>query len=324
MALHQASGRFLPGLALASTTMVLWGMLPLVLEGALASLDALTITWFRFSFASLALVAWLGRRRELPRLRVLSSQALVLLGVATLFLAANYLTYLLGLERTNAPSAQVLIQAAPLLLALGGIFVFREQFARVQWIGLGVLAVGMGAFFADQLSSLVEGLDRYLSGALFIGVASVTWAVYGLAQKQLLLWLPSQAIMLCIYVGSAVLFAPGASPSVLLELGGWGWLWLLLASLNTLVAYGTFAAALEHWEASRVSAILALTPLGTLAFTLAVAALWPGLVDARGASPGAFLAAAVVVAGSLMVALGQPARIPDALRPGSAAPAAHQ
>ncbi|GAG38950.1 unnamed protein product, partial [marine sediment metagenome] len=243
-----------------------------------ASLDVLTLTWFRFVFAAVALALWLGRRRELPRLGALSSRRLLLLGVATVFLAANYLSYLLGLERTNAPSAQVLIQAAPLLLALGGIFVFRERFARLQWIGLGVLSIGMAGFFADQLRSLVEGLDRYLSGALLIGVASVTWAVYGLAQKQLLLWLPSQAIMLCIYTGSALLFAPGAAPSALLDLGLAGWLWLLLASVNTLVAYGSFAAALEHWEASRVSAILALTPLATLTFSLIVAALWPSLV----------------------------------------------
>ncbi len=289
--------------------MLLWGVLPLVLQGVLTALDPVTITWFRFSFAALVLFAWLRSRTALPGLRGLGRRRLGLLAVATLFLAANYLAYLVGLDRTDAPTAQVLIQAAPLLLALGGIAVFREPFSHVQWLGLAVLVAGMGGFFAGQLRTLAEGLDRYLAGVGWIGVASLTWAVYGLAQKQLLLWLPSQGIMLCIYAGSALLFSFGATPAALAGLDGAGWALLLLASLNTLLAYGTFAAALEHWEASRVSAVLALTPLATLGFTAAAASLWPAQVDARSVSAGALVAAAVVVAGSLLVALGQ--RRPD-------------
>lgn len=285
--------------------MVLWGVLPLILQGVLAELDAVTITWFRFTFSTLALVPWLAARGQLPRLRALGARERLLLATATVFLAANYIAYLLGLDRTNAPSAQVLIQAAPLLLALGGIFVFREHFTRLQWIGLAVLVSGMGGFFASQLRALADDLDRYLSGVALIGVASITWAIYGLAQKQLLLSLPSQAIMLCIYAGSALIFAVGAAPSSLAQLDASGWLLLLFASANTLIAYGTFAAALEHWEASRVSAVLALTPLATLGFTIVAAVFWPGQVDARSVSPSALGGATAVVAGSLLVALGR-------------------
>ena len=56
MVRHQASGRFGLGLALASSTMLLWGVLPLVLQGVLTALDPVTITWFRFSFAALVLL----------------------------------------------------------------------------------------------------------------------------------------------------------------------------------------------------------------------------------------------------------------------------
>ncbi len=305
MTRHQPTGEFGPGLALASTTMLLWGALPLILEGVLRALDPVTITWFRFTFASVVLGLVLGWRGALPSLRSLGRRRFALLIVATLFLAANYLAYLLGLERTDAPTAQVLIQAAPLLLAVGGIFVFHERFERLQWIGLAVLVLGMGGFFAGQLRTLVEGIDRYIAGVGWIGVAAVTWAVYGLAQKQLLLWLSSQGIMLCIYVGSALVFAFGARPTALAGLEGLEWTLLVFASANTLLAYGTFAAALEHWEASRVSAVIALTPLATLLFAAAGSALWPGHVDARAVGPGAFVGAAVVVAGSLLVALGQ-------------------
>ena len=301
---HQASGRAALGFGLACTTMLLWGLLPLALRVVLDSLDAWTITGFRFAASAVALLAFLAARGQLPRLGTLGARRLILLGVAMLFLAGNYIGYLLGLERTNAATAQVLIQGAPLLLALGGIVVFRERFERLQWLGFAVLVVGMLGFFRGQLASVVADVARFLDGAGWLAVAAVLWAVYGLAQKQLLLWLDSQGIMVCIYVGCALLFAPTADLGALFALDGLAWAMLLFTAANTLVAYGTFAAALEHWEASRVSGLLALTPLATLAFTHAAARLWPEAVDARAAGLQAFLWAGVVVVGSIGVALG--------------------
>ncbi len=109
-----------------------------------------------------------------------------LLLAATLGLAANYIGFLLGLDHTSPANAQVLIQLGPLLLALGGLVVFRERFAPAQWLGFTVLVVGLGAFFASQLAAIGRESDRYLVGVAWIGFAALTWAIYGLAQKQLL------------------------------------------------------------------------------------------------------------------------------------------
>ncbi len=79
---------------------------------------------------------------------------------------------------------------------------------------------------------------------------------------------------------------------------------LVFCALNTLVAYGAFSEALEHWEATRVSALLSLTPLATLAMALAGSQLWPGRVAGELVSPLALLGAFVVVAGSASIALG--------------------
>jgi drug/metabolite transporter (DMT)-like permease len=48
------------------------------------------------------------------------------------------------------------------------------------------------------------------------------------------------------------------------DLSQWQWLLLAFCGVNTLIAYGCFAEALAHLEASRVSAIIALTPLLTV------------------------------------------------------------
>lgn len=71
-----------------------------------------------------------------------------------------------------------------------------------------------------------------------------------------------------------------------------------------MVGYGAFSNALHHWEASRVSAVLSLTPLATLAFTLLGERFFPDVVRAEPVSAGTVVGAAIVVAGSLLVALG--------------------
>lgn len=303
MALHQPTGRSRLGFALAATTMLLWGSLPLALKLVLESLDVVTITWFRFGVASLVLAGWLGSRGRLPALGGLGRRGFGLLAIAVLGLAANFLAFLVGLDLTTPANAQVLIQLAPMLLGLGGIVVFGERYERLQWIGLGVLVAGLLTFFASQLRALTAGADRYLLGSGIMVIAAVTWAAYGLAQKQLLRTLPSQPLMLLIYFGCFLCFSLGAAPSALLGLGAAELAVLLYCAANTLVAYGAFAAALNHWQASRVSAVLALTPLSTLAFSVLAEAFWPDVFHAERISWTSLAGAAAVVGGSLLVTL---------------------
>ncbi len=305
--LHRASGRTRLGFALAATTMLLWGTLPIALEVVLASLDAATIVWIRMTFAGLVIGAGLAWRGRLAALGRLGARSWGLLGIATLFLALNYFAYLIGLDLTNAASAQVLLQLAPLLLALGGIVVFRERFNGLQWCGFATLVGGLVVFFLDQVQALAADVvagDRYLGGAGVLGIAAVTWAIYGLAQKQLLRRLSSQQIMVVIYAGCALGFLPFARPGDALGLGPAELAALAYCSLNTVIAYGAFSEALAHWEASRVSSVLALTPLATLGFVALGSRLVPALVEPEPISWTSLLGALVVVGGSLLVSLG--------------------
>jgi drug/metabolite transporter (DMT)-like permease len=304
MELHRPSGRASLGFAFAFCTMAAWGVLPLALDLVLQSLDAATLTWFRFLVSALLLGLFLAQRRALPDLRGLGRSGWILLGAASFGLAANYIAYLLGLDRTTPANAQVLIQTAPLLLSLGGILLFRERFSPGQWLGFTVLVTGLGLFFASQLRALAGEAQRYLSGVAMLGLAAVTWAGYGLAQKQLLRRLRAQGIMLCVYVGCLLCFWPFAQPAALARLGALPLALLVFCAVNTLVAYGAFASALEHWEASRVSAVIALTPLATLGFSSLAAQLWPTHFAAEALAAPSLAGAALVVGGSLLVALG--------------------
>jgi drug/metabolite transporter (DMT)-like permease len=285
--------------------MVLWALLPLALKITLDVMDAYTITWYRFSFSALVLAGVLASQRRLPALGRLRALSWGLLLIATIFLAANYIFYLFGLHYTTPANAQVLIQLAPLLLAVGGIAIFKERFTGVQWLGFGVLLGGLCVFFRDQLLSLASDIDDYFFGSTLMVLAAITWAIYGLAQKQLLRWLPAQSIMVCIYAGCAALFGGASSPRQILAMDTVQLAMLIFCALNTLVAYGTFSEALVHWEASRVGAVLALTPLVTIGTAAAIEARWPRLIETAPLSRVGLLGAGLVFAGSLLTALGQ-------------------
>jgi drug/metabolite transporter (DMT)-like permease len=302
--LHQPSGRTALGLALAATTVSLWSVLPVGLKLALGGLDAMTLTWIRFTAASLVLGSVLRSRSAMPAFAGFTRRHWVLLAVAALGLAGNYGFYALGLHHTNAGTAQVVIQIAPMLFTLGGIFVFRERFAAVQWGGFAVLLAGLGLFSSEQLRHLVAGLDQYLAGLGFLVAGGVAWAAYGLAQKQLLGRMGSPQIMLCLYVAGAFVFAPLASPSTLLALTPVQVAALVFCTVNMLLSYATFSEALAHVEASRVSAILAAVPLGTLAAVHAASLVAPSIFAPEPLTTTGLAGAGLVVTGSLLTSLG--------------------
>lgn len=301
MTLHRASGRWRLGLVLALSTAAFWATLPVALKVALEVVDPWTLTWFRFLVAAVLMGTWLAWRDRLRGFGRLRGIQWLLLGVAAVMLTGNYVLYLLGLHYTTPGNAQLLTQLAPLLMAVGGIFVFRERFVRGQWLGLSVLVVGLLVFFFDQVS--LDDKGTYLGGSLLLVLGAATWAIYALAQKQLLLNLHSTAVMGFIYGTATLMLWPTADPSRLLELDLFHALAIIYCALNTLGAYGAFSEALAHWEASRVGAVLALTPFLTFLLMELLAWQTPGLIAPEQIAVLGWSGAVLVVGGSMAVSL---------------------
>ena len=312
--MHISSGRWLYGLSLTLVTALLWGILPIKLKVVLQAMDPITVTWYRLLVSGLILFVWLASRRSLPAFRPLGRKGGWLLVLAVLGLVSNYVLYLFGLRLLSPGTTQLVIQIAPILLMVSSLFVFRERFSRAQTLGLLILVLGFGLFFNQRLGELLTSLTDYTAGVLIVVLAAVVWVVYGLAQKQLLTQWNSFQVMMVIYLACALLLTPWAHPLQALQLSPLqGWL-LLACCLNTLVAYGAFAEALAHWEASRVSAALAITPLVTFAAVALAASLWPAHVPPEQLNWIAYAGALVVVLGSALAALGAslwPARQTD-------------
>jgi len=167
-----------------------------------------------------------------------------------------------------------------------------------------LLLGGITAFCAERLRVSGAGIDIFSTGVGLMVLAAALWAVYGVAQKRLLRYLPSQFVLMGIYLASALLMLPAASPGALAALGATELGLLAFLAANTLIAYGAFAEALNHWESSKVSAVLAVQPLTTLFGAAALGALFPAHFPALPLTAGAVVASFAVVAGSAICALG--------------------
>ncbi|ADI65466.1 DMT family transporter [Trichormus azollae] len=303
--MHQTSGRWRLGLGLSLLTVFLWGILPIALKVTLQALDVYTVIWFRFLMSFVLLMIYLYVQKKLPTLEQLETNSRKLLAIATIFLAANYFFFMQGLALAGAVNAEVIIQLAAVLLGFGGLVIFKERYTLRQWFGVSVLTLGFMLFFKAQLTNLITAQGQYLLGSGLIVIGAVAWAIYALIQKQLLQSFSSSNIMLIIYGGCTLLFTPLAKLNTIFTLDILHLGMLLFCGLNTLIAYGAFAESLEHWEASRVSAILALAPLVTLISVWLVANIFPTLITPEHITLIGIVGALLVVSSSVTIALGK-------------------
>ncbi len=301
--MHTTTGRWKFGLALALIATFMWGLLPIALKSLLDGMDPYSITWYRFLSATIVLGLFLQSRNAIDLNRKPSKNTVILLSLAILGLCGNYVIYLNGLEYISPNTAQIVIQLAPAFLLVGGIFFFKEHFHQRQWIGYGILSIGLLLFFNERLEELFIEVGDYTTGVVLVVVAGVAWSTYALSSKQLLGTYTSSNIMLIIYAAGAIILLPLADIHSVLDLTGPQYVLLAFVSLNSLIAYGCFAEALNHLEASRVSTVLAITPLLTVIFIEIGVRIIPNFENEEPLNIISYIGAILVVAGSMTSSL---------------------
>jgi len=227
-----------------------------------------------------------------------------ILFLAASALSANFVFYLSSLSYLNPESAQVLIQMAPFILMFGSIFFYKERLGWLEWAGVGLLLGGFTLFFNDRLAQIFSSLNDYSIGILLMVLASVTWGTYGLLQKTLLKSMDSIQLTSLMYLGGVILLLPFASPTSVLSLNALQFTALLFCSANLVLAYGAFTEALFLWDAAKVSAVITLAPLLTIVSMMLAVNWWPSLFSDSQLNALAYLGAMMVVAGSMLAALG--------------------
>ncbi len=290
------------GLALAAFTGVCWAVLAIGLKYALHFSSSGTIVWMRMAWAIVLLTAFFFIKDPKSIGRIFKKTPLMAIGAGT-FLAANYFTYMKGLEMTSASNAQIMIQLGPISFLLIGVWIFEEVLQLTQWLGVVIALAGFGLFNWDQLlvsiGQVQNGGSTYLMGNAWLLVGGFVWAVFAAFQKRLIQkhgWKP-QELNLIIYALSTVLLAPMANFSELLEFNAYQMFILFLLGLNTLLAYGAFAEANKLAPASYVSLIISCNPLLTIAILKILENMGSNIVSPEPILWRGYLGAALVVAG---------------------------
>jgi drug/metabolite transporter (DMT)-like permease len=298
-----ASQKPVAGFLLSLVAAGLWGILPIALKELLAGMDATTIVWYRFFAAGLVLTAWLAVKGNLPNLVEAAPSVRWILIIAALGLCANYSLFSQSLNYVNGETSEAVIQLTTLFLIFGGVIFYKEPFDGIQKLGTVLIVVGLILFFHDRLASFGSFENQETIGVLIVFVAAVTWTVYALLQKKLLKSFSSVQILFLIYAFSVAVLLPFVSPAKLFQLSSFELALLGFCCINTLIAYGCFAEALNLWDASKVSAVLALAPLFTIGTLKLIVFFDPGYAFSDRLTIISLMGAAFLVIGSVLAAL---------------------
>lgn len=290
---------------MALLTAFMWGVLPVVFTLLRGGPDVMAVTWIRFLFSTIVVGLFLWQRKQLPAVGSWQRRDWLILFFAVFFLAGNFILYLMGLELISPEATAVLIQLAPFILMFGSVFIYGESFALVEWIGAGVLFVGLMLFFNERLALLLQAFTSETLGIVYILLAAVSWGIYGLMQKPLLRKVGSVQLTLLMYGGGALMLLPVSHAASLLRMTAVQGGAVLFGCLNMVIGYGAFTEALRVWQGAKVSAVIALAPVITIICMQIAVTLWPAYFAGSGLNLWAYVGAALVVGGSMLAALGK-------------------
>lgn len=232
---------------------ITFGAFPVVGKGVLAHLPPLAVAALRVLVAApiLLLLAWRLERARLPRGHF---KELALLGFLGVF--ANQVLFIVGLARTTATNAAILMPSIPVFTVLVAAVGRVERLTPRRAAGVAVAVLGALVLLDPTRLSLSQGTAL---GDLLILLNCLAYAAYLVLQRPLLQRLPPLTLIAWAFVfggvGVLVVAAPtmvGFSPAGV-PAGAWlGLAYIVL--IPTAVNY-----ALNSWAIRRSSPALAAT-----------------------------------------------------------------
>ncbi|ACA30923.1 DMT family transporter [Histophilus somni] len=291
------------GFIFALTTAIAWGSLPIALQQVMNAMSMQTIVWFRFMVATVALAILLKLANRLPKLSDLNRYffGLVILGV--IGLSGNFSLFNSSLKFIEPSVTQIFVHFSSFAMMFCGVVIFKERLGLHQKIGLVILIIGLILFFNERADQLFD-INIYSIGVFLSMSASLIWVTYGLAQKLLLRRFNSQQILLMIYTGCAFVFTPFVEIEQLQNLNTFTLICFIYCCLNTLIGYGAYAEALNHWDVAKVSVVITLVPLFTILFAHLLNLIYPQYFSAPELNTLSYIGAFIVVFGAMTSAIG--------------------
>jgi drug/metabolite transporter (DMT)-like permease len=277
---------------------ILFASLAIIGKIVLRDFPPASIVLFRVVGAAIVLMLanlvwnrrWVRDRRDLLRLAVLG-----LLGVLL-----NQTLFLLGLSRTTAINATILVTTIPIFTVLYSVLSKREPASALKLAGIGVAACGALYLIGPDRWSTAPDLAL---GNLLIVLAMVFYALYLVHSKAMVMRYGPVTVSAYVMLFSAFGTLPlGISGLASVDLGavrGVTWAWVAyIVVFPTILAYFLNIWALRRVSANLVAAYIYLQPI----FTALVA---PAVLSGERVTLRAAIAGATIFVGLALVILGE-------------------
>jgi drug/metabolite transporter (DMT)-like permease len=225
--------------------------------------------FLRFLFASLLLLPLLHyREKQLPRITLRQSVAVVLLGGSGVF--AYNLFFFSGLQSVEAGRAALIIATNPVFIALFSMLLFGERFTRPKVAGI-LLSV-LGALTVITRGAPLELLQGGVGeGELLILGCVCSWVIYTLLGKRVMRGLtPLTAVTYSCVAGTLMLSFPAyrdglLQPLMVMPLSALLSL-LYLALFGTVLGFVWYYQAVQAIGPTRAGQFINLVPVSAVLF----------------------------------------------------------
>lgn len=232
----------------------------------LCQAPSLVIAAYRLSLASLFYLIF-TRWRQGPILAPFSRAQLKVVLLSGIFLTIHFATWITSLKYTSVASSVVLVQSAPIFVALGSAMVLKESPSRWVWYGIVIAVTGSAIISAHDFS-----MDRSsLAGNLLAIGGAVGAAGYLLAGRKLRVSIDIFRYVTVVYSIAAVLLILLALGSGL-SFSGYRpvdyWLLLAVALIPQVIGHTSINWALKYFSATAVAVIILGEPIGASVLAL--------------------------------------------------------
>ena len=223
------------------------------------------IAAWRLVLATAVLAPFAWRQRQ--ELRQLSRRDAALLVVVGLVLAAHFVAFIMGVQRTTVANAMLFFAINPVFTALAGWWFYRE---RVGLRLFGSIALGVAGVAVMGGADLALRADHLVGDGLAL-LSAVLFSLYFLLGRHLRKGLSNTLYVTSIYGIAAIpcLLALPLLGHPVLAYDPKTWLcFVLMAAVPTLLGHSGMNHALRRIDASRVSTATLVEPLlgGLVAF----------------------------------------------------------
>ena len=256
------------GLVYGFTAYALWGLFPLYFP-LLKPAGAVEILAHRVVWTLVAVGLLLAAARNWAWLRRMTRRQWLLLAVAAVVIAVNWVTYIIAVNSGHTIEASLGYFINPLITVLMGVLLLHERLRPWQWAALGVGAAAVAVLTADY------GRPPWIALVL-----ALTFGTYGLMKKRAampsaesmgveaaVLVLPALGLVAWTQVQGTAAFGHAGTGHVLL---------IMLLGVVTAVPLMLFNAAAQR---------LPLTTLGLLQYVAPVLQFLVGLLIQHEAMP---------------------------------------